>query len=465
MTTTKTTTTVAVKSVWGTWEELILGGAVLRHGPQSWDLVSSELRSRTVSPFNFTPEACKAKYDDLQKQYDGCTTLLEELRKRRVTQLKQELEESEGSICSLELKLQCLKSEKGDSNHSQVHYSSCETNSLVVVPLLKSEHIESSVKEASNEVLSTSSFSRDIKKDLEFTEQNKSLKTLQKRRGKRKRREICDDNARDSVVNSKIPNGKEMPVKSNSINDSENLASTTASSMTSGRNKVESKHDDLLATFDSIALNKHGKVFQHRLDTQKTSRYRRTIRQHMDFDTIKARLAGSSILSMEKLFRDMLLVANNAIAYYSRKMPEYNSAVLLREMITEAYEQHLINNSTSNNISSSSMELFPSSIYNPPVRPRSSRPRNPRVLNQAPNFNSFFGITARRDEKTSNNNVDIVDKTDERRERLKIAGRSAQSCKKVGKSTSSLSQNCRKVNQSGSTKKLGETLKKMVRKK
>ena len=41
---------------WGTWEELILGGAVIRHGTQDWNVVASELRTRIVSPYGFTPE-------------------------------------------------------------------------------------------------------------------------------------------------------------------------------------------------------------------------------------------------------------------------------------------------------------------------------------------------------------------------------------------------------------------------
>lgn len=41
---------------WGTWEELILGGAVLRHGTAAWDAVAAEVRSRTLFPHLFTPE-------------------------------------------------------------------------------------------------------------------------------------------------------------------------------------------------------------------------------------------------------------------------------------------------------------------------------------------------------------------------------------------------------------------------
>lgn len=44
------------KAAWGTWEELLLGGAVLRHGADDWDAISSELRARTACPFSFTAE-------------------------------------------------------------------------------------------------------------------------------------------------------------------------------------------------------------------------------------------------------------------------------------------------------------------------------------------------------------------------------------------------------------------------
>lgn len=41
---------------WGTWEELVLGGAVLRHGGAAWAAVADELRTR--SPCAFSPEVC-----------------------------------------------------------------------------------------------------------------------------------------------------------------------------------------------------------------------------------------------------------------------------------------------------------------------------------------------------------------------------------------------------------------------
>ena len=49
-------TKTKTKGAWGTWEELLLGGAVLRHGAGDWDAVSSELQARTACPFIFTAE-------------------------------------------------------------------------------------------------------------------------------------------------------------------------------------------------------------------------------------------------------------------------------------------------------------------------------------------------------------------------------------------------------------------------
>lgn len=49
--------TTTMESDWGTWEELLLGGAVLRHGTGDWTVVAEELRSHSL-PEIFTPEVC-----------------------------------------------------------------------------------------------------------------------------------------------------------------------------------------------------------------------------------------------------------------------------------------------------------------------------------------------------------------------------------------------------------------------
>lgn len=111
------------KSKWGTWEELVLGSAVKKHGADNWDRVSLELQARKLAPYVFSSEDCKAKYHALQGRFqnshgNSCSNSmpwLEELRKLRVAQLKRELERYDGSIVSLESKLKKLKTEREQS--------------------------------------------------------------------------------------------------------------------------------------------------------------------------------------------------------------------------------------------------------------------------------------------------------------------------------------------------------------
>lgn len=107
--------------MWGTWEELLLAGAVERHGTKNWELISQELRARTV--YVSSPEACKAKYDALRWRFnghasenpdhshdDGNTMLLEILRARRINELKtKEIPLKNDSIGSLESELRRLQ--------------------------------------------------------------------------------------------------------------------------------------------------------------------------------------------------------------------------------------------------------------------------------------------------------------------------------------------------------------------
>jgi len=54
---------------WGTWEELLLGGAILRHGTKDWNIVATELRARTGFPYTITPEVKKTINNSLNNFY------------------------------------------------------------------------------------------------------------------------------------------------------------------------------------------------------------------------------------------------------------------------------------------------------------------------------------------------------------------------------------------------------------
>jgi hypothetical protein len=97
---------------WGTWEELLLACAVKRHGFKDWDSVAMELRLHSFNPTPL-PLHCMNKFHDLKRRFsyshqnddvhhvavvdDGGgdndnIPWLDELRKRRVAELKRDLQ-------------------------------------------------------------------------------------------------------------------------------------------------------------------------------------------------------------------------------------------------------------------------------------------------------------------------------------------------------------------------------------
>ncbi|KAI3466664.1 hypothetical protein Pfo_023327 [Paulownia fortunei] len=416
----------AVTVGWGTWEELILGCAVLRHGTQDWNVVASELRARTLFPCTFTPQVCKARYEELQKRYSGSTAWFEELRKRRVAELKRELAKSEDSIGSLESKIKSLEGEKQHS--SQADYGSSEIESPL--PALDSDGTESFSRETTNDENSAGSFTKDASTRRSWlcehqhqavgtdtkpstsvsSEQDRDLGIkklteggygrgviIRKRRGLRKRKD-CN-----------------RPIKERSVGESDNIGSTNVISTAqnepspndcgqiirdSGTNNhyggsCTMSRDSLIEIFKSVAESEPAAVFRHRMDSQKRARYRRVIRQHMDVGTIRSRIIGQSIKSAKELFRDLLLVANNALVFYSRRTREYKSAISLRHTVMKEYKQHC-----RGSCQEATSAFIP---CNPPVKPRTARPRPPpfkaKVSEKASNADNVVPATPKGLEK------------------------------------------------------------------
>lgn len=60
---------------WSTWEELLLAFAVKRHGLKDWDTVATELRNRqhhrgsSLLPGLFTAQICKDKFRNLKRRF------------------------------------------------------------------------------------------------------------------------------------------------------------------------------------------------------------------------------------------------------------------------------------------------------------------------------------------------------------------------------------------------------------
>ncbi|GKV45883.1 hypothetical protein SLEP1_g52912 [Rubroshorea leprosula] len=426
-------TTELMAGRWGTWEELLLGGAVLRYGTRDWNLVAAEVRARTVTAFTFTPEICRAKFEDLQQRYLGCKAWFEELRKQRMAELRQALEQSEGSIGSLELKLESLKAEKRDDH--AMDYDSSQTELQLLS--LKSEGIESSSKDTSKDGLSAGSFTQDaqtkwsaecqvlaavpaegidVRPEISVTFDREKLSieklketvcggqflNIRKRRGKRKRKDCSRDVKEGSVGESEFLGSADIATaswcKETSVSNSAQIA---RSSGVDDQTRCPNKEliGDLMRVFSSVEENECASVFRRRLDSQKRGRYKKMILQHIDFDTIRSRIARGSFTSLKELYRDMLLVANNALLFYSKNTREYKSALLLRYIVTAVLRQHL---KDSGNKPTTSILPSSSSMHKPPAMPRSIRPGNRKLPGKVANPRNAAGGTSNGSKKPFN---------------------------------------------------------------
>ncbi|XP_016502129.2 uncharacterized protein LOC107820367 isoform X2 [Nicotiana tabacum] len=371
--------------------------------------------------------ACKVKYEDLQKRYSGCNAWFEELRKRRVEELKRELQKSECSIGSLLTKIESLKAERERS--AQIDYGSCHTESPAAV--VKSEYMESFGKDgvsAGSFTLDTrTKFSpefespaiastKEIDQKLEWSESCELAETangnggvLRKRRSKRKRKDAVLDSKEVSVGESdnvcSISDISTSHCKETSTSCDQSIKPTTTDDSKGGLSRLRDD-DDLMAIFNSITQTEVAMIFRHRHDSQKRARYKNIIRQHVDIETVRLRIANGSIKSAGELFRDLLLLTTNAIVYYSKRTREYKSAMTLRDIVTKAYRDHY---KFSYHKATSALLTF-STIGNLPVKPRSARPRPSKDKLQAKscdNVNSIAGTVGRDDHKPSDADSEV----------------------------------------------------------
>ncbi|KAK7252185.1 hypothetical protein RIF29_35966 [Crotalaria pallida] len=344
---------------WSSWDELLLGGAVGRHGTQDWAVVAAEIQSRTTSTFPFTPEVCKAKYDELLKRYSGSTEWYAELREKYIAELKKDLKLREESIGSLKLKIETLKVE-GSKNGVENGSAGPAGN----IPSQIIERMESSNKESTKDGLSAGSFTHETRsifspEDMETkpegsgsAEQEKDLNGdkmeqtgeghaggLKKLRGKRKRkdsRRIVDKKAVQDNDVSPSADGDVSRGKEASTNNCEDVAKSSGED----ENNKHSRRDrikDIMAVLDSVMQFEGSSSFSHKNDSQKRSKYKSMIRQHMDFNSIRSRVNDRTIRSIMHLFRDLMLLINNALTFYSKGTHQYKTAQQIGEHVKNAF--------------------------------------------------------------------------------------------------------------------------------
>ncbi|CAA7405706.1 unnamed protein product [Spirodela intermedia] len=333
----------AAAGLWGTWQELVLGGAVLRLGAADWSSIAAELRRRFSHPF--TPQECEAKYEDVQERFSDFDDWFEALRRQRVKELKMELAKSEDSIGYLQLKLEYLKA-KVESEQG-VDYNSGRSESP-----FPNENVEvtddASSKEPFNDRSSAGSFIDEVRsgwspdapilasvsaqgKEVNLEVSKGSAWTilsfngdapvmpgnLRRKRGARKRRFHVEESKGLHSQETAGPS-KEGTVSGDSVEP-----------------LMNQHRGDLEGILDAILEHEAVSLFSHRLDSQKKSRYRKMVRRHVDFQTVRSRISDGSISSAKEVFRDLLLLSNNALVFFSEDSPEHKSAVVLRGLVAE----------------------------------------------------------------------------------------------------------------------------------
>lgn len=98
-------------------------------------------------------------------------------------------------------------------------------------------------------------------------------------------------------------------------------------------------------------------------------------------DTIESRIANKCITSTVQLLRDLLLLANNALVFYSKSTREYKCALILRDLVTKIVHQHH-KASDKKVVIAAVSETRKSPILKPPAKPRSARPFNCKLFNK-----------------------------------------------------------------------------------
>ncbi|VAI73976.1 unnamed protein product [Triticum turgidum subsp. durum] len=100
----------------------------------------------------------------------------------------------------------------------------------------------------------------------------------------------------------------------------------------------------LLAFLESVRTSKSGAVFERRLESQESGKYKGTIRRHVDLEIIRSRLesGGASggpdsacYASASEFYRDLLLLCANALVFFPRGSPEHAAATRTRALVSK----------------------------------------------------------------------------------------------------------------------------------
>ncbi|GLT39763.1 hypothetical protein SLA2020_139380 [Shorea laevis] len=330
-------------SSWGTWEELLLACAVKRHGLHNWDSVSMELRTKTSLPRPLTTaQICQQKYRDLQRRFtanhpqDQTPTeipWLEDLRKLRVAELKRDLHRYDVSILALQLKVKKLEEERERTlSTSQDAEDKPDLGRGSENDKTPPAEIPQPGKVPGNSVSGE--------------EENRSVNGSNSTGSERREKEKTDP---DPV---RAGQG-EMVADSTGSEELGELSSDVQSSASLGRKRkrrrrrvelcggdgIKDKSEASAGLLEKIRAHGESGLFERRLQSQESKDYKDLVRQHIDLETIQARLVQGSYTSSSSsslaLYRDLLLLFTNSIVFFPKLSHESLTAHHLRNLVLD----------------------------------------------------------------------------------------------------------------------------------
>ncbi|KAG6575664.1 hypothetical protein SDJN03_26303, partial [Cucurbita argyrosperma subsp. sororia] len=84
-----------------------------------------------------------------------------------------------------------------------------------------------------------------------------------------------------------------------------------------------------------IRAHKHSSLFESRLQSQETEEYKGMVRQHLDLESVQAKInSGSYSSSTHAFYRDLLLLFNNVVTFFPKSSRESVAARELRLLVS-----------------------------------------------------------------------------------------------------------------------------------
>ncbi|KAI9402175.1 hypothetical protein POPTR_001G229300v4 [Populus trichocarpa] len=368
---------------WGTWEELLLASAVKRHGFKNWDSVALELQTKTCLPHLLTTaQICQQKYLDLNRRFNTTTInnlhhnhtpeednqdeeqnnintdiinnnivsvpWLEELRKLRVAELKQEVQRYDVSILTLQLKVKKLEEEReisvqeGDGNTEKPDLKADrlinedEPGKPGSVSGEESDPEDRSVNESNS---TASGGGEDAVAKLEEVEPVQGGSGEPDPVVSGSNRKALDEGGGGGGEESCEFGDSVTQLSCESLNSGRKRKGSERKeevSVTGGEETVAVKSEPVVGFLEMIRAHRNGSLFESLLESQEMGVYKDMIRQHMDMEAIQAKLEqGSYSPSKLLFFRDLLLLFNNALVFFPKHSVESLTAHKIRSLVMD----------------------------------------------------------------------------------------------------------------------------------